>query len=84
MLREAERVTGKTEDDLNIGGYKIYTTMDAQAQTAMETAFTDDSLFEASKDDQQVQGSMVIMNHENGSLVALLVDGIIRLKVIAV
>jgi len=72
VLREAERVTGKTEDDLNIGGYKIYTTMDAQAQTAMETAFTDDSLFEASKDDQQVQGSMVIMNHENGSLVALL------------
>nr|WP_258166450.1 PBP1A family penicillin-binding protein [Paenibacillus sp. PCH8] len=72
VLREAERVTGKTEDDLNIGGYKIYTTMDAQAQTAMESAFTDDSLFEASKDDQQVQGSMVIMNHENGSLVALL------------
>ncbi|MEK4072397.1 PBP1A family penicillin-binding protein [Paenibacillus sp. FSL M7-0656] len=72
VLREAERVTGKTEDDLNIGGYKIYTTMDAQAQTAMETAFTDDNLFEASKDDQQVQGSMVIMNHENGSLVALL------------
>ncbi|KQY94093.1 penicillin-binding protein [Paenibacillus sp. Root52] len=72
VLREAERVTGKTEDDLNIGGYKIYTTMDAQAQTAMEKAFADDSLFEESKDDQKVQGSMVIMNHENGSLVALL------------
>ena len=72
VLREAERVTGKTEDDLNIGGYKIYTTMDAQAQTAMESAFSDDSLFEESKDDQKVQGSMVIMNHENGSLVALL------------
>lgn len=72
VLREAERVTGMTEDDLNIGGFKIFTTMDAQAQTAMESAFSDDSLFEASKDDQQVQGSMVIMNHENGSLVALL------------
>ncbi|WP_434750719.1 PBP1A family penicillin-binding protein [Paenibacillus amylolyticus] len=72
VLREAERVTGMTEDDLNIGGFKIFTTMDAQAQTAMESAFSEDSLFEASKDDQQVQGSMVIMNHENGSLVALL------------
>lgn len=72
VLREAEEVTGKTEDDLNIGGYKIYTTMDVQAQTAMEKAFSDDSLFEKSKDDQIVQGSMVIMNHENGSLVALL------------
>lgn len=72
VLREAESVTGMTEDDLNIGGFKIYTTMDAQAQTAMENAFSDDSLFESSKDDQQVQGSMVIMNHENGSLVALL------------
>ncbi|MGO4527844.1 PBP1A family penicillin-binding protein [Paenibacillus sp. 2TAF8] len=72
VLREAERVTGMTEDDLNIGGFKIFTTMDAQAQTAMENAFSEDSLFEASKDDQQVQGSMVIMNHENGSLVALL------------
>ena len=38
----------------------------------METAFTDDNLFEASKDDQQVQGSMVIMNHENVVPVALL------------
>ncbi|CAI6055534.1 Biosynthetic peptidoglycan transglycosylase [Paenibacillus sp. JJ-100] len=72
VLREAERVTGMTEDDLNIGGYKIYTTMDAQAQTAMENAFADDSMFEASSGEQQVQGSMVIMNHENGSLVALL------------
>ena len=72
MFYEAEQVTGMTEDDLNIGGYKIYTTMDAQAQTAMENAFSDDSLFEASPDDQQVQGSMVIMNHENGGLVALL------------
>ena len=34
VLREAERVTGKTEDDLNIGGYKIYTTMDAQARNS--------------------------------------------------
>ncbi|WP_211747878.1 penicillin-binding protein 1A [Paenibacillus sp. Marseille-Q4541] len=71
VLKEAERVTGKTTDDLNIGGYKIYTTMNTQAQDAMEQAFKNDDLFEDSPDDQKVQGSMVIMDHETGSIVAL-------------
>lgn len=72
VMNEAEEVTGLSEDDLNIGGYKIYTTMDANAQKVLEKEFADASNFEKSKDDQPVQGSMVIMNQENGSLVALL------------
>lgn len=72
VVQEAEEKFGLTEDQLNRGGYKIYTTMDAQAQKAVEKAFANDDYFEKSKDDQQVQGSIVIMNHENGSLVALL------------
>jgi len=72
VINEAEEKFGLTEDQLNRGGYKIYTTMDAQAQKAVEKAFANDDFFEKSKDDQQVQGSIVIMNHENGSLVALL------------
>ncbi|WP_025680098.1 PBP1A family penicillin-binding protein [Paenibacillus massiliensis] len=71
-LDEAEDVTGLTRDDLTVGGYKIYTTMDAQAQTALEKAFKDDDLFEKSRDEQPVQGSMVIMNNQNGSLAAIL------------
>lgn len=72
VVEEAEEKFGLTEDELNRGGYKIYTTMDAKAQKALENAFENDDFFEKSKDDQQVQASMVIMNHENGSLIALL------------
>lgn len=72
VVEEAEEKFGLTEDELNRGGYKIYTTMDAKAQKALEKAFDNDDFFEKSKDEQQVQASMVIMNHENGSLVALL------------
>ncbi|WP_334071274.1 transglycosylase domain-containing protein [Paenibacillus sp. A14] len=72
VINEAEEKFGLTEDQLNRGGYKIYTTMDAQAQKAVEKAFANNDFFEKSKDEQQVQGSIVIMNHENGSLVALL------------
>lgn len=72
VVQEVEEKYGLTEDELNRGGYKIYTTMDSQAQTAVEKAFANDDYFEKSKDDQQVQASITIMNHENGSLVALL------------
>ncbi|GIP41555.1 penicillin-binding protein 1F [Paenibacillus sp. J45TS6] len=71
VLKEAEEVTGKTTDDLNIGGYQIYTAMSTQAQEAVEEAFKNDDLFEDSPDDEKVQGSMVIMDHETGSIVAL-------------
>lgn len=69
---EAEDKFGLSEDDLNIGGYKIYTTMDKHAQETVEDAFADNSNFEKSVDDQLVQGSMTIINQENGSIVALL------------
>lgn len=72
VVQEVEEKYGLTEDELNRGGYKIYTTMDAKAQTAVEKAFEKDSNFEKSKDDQQVQAAITIINHENGSLVALL------------
>ncbi|WP_025697149.1 transglycosylase domain-containing protein, partial [Paenibacillus forsythiae] len=71
-IDEAEDKFGLTEDDLNIGGYKIYTTMDKNAQQTVESAFADSDNFEKSVDDEPVQGSMVIINQENGSIVALL------------
>ena len=69
---EAEEKFGLSEDDLNIGGYKIYTTMDKHAQQTVEDAFADADNFEKGVDDKIVQGSMVIMNQENGSIMALL------------
>ncbi|MGF7047533.1 penicillin-binding protein 2A [Paenibacillus sp. DS2015] len=72
VMSEAENVSGLSQDDLNIGGYKIYTTMDANAQLVVEKEFADASNFEESVDDQQVQGSMMIMNNDNGAVIALL------------
>lgn len=73
VMDEAEEIAPQlTEDELVRGGYKIYTTMDVQAQKAVEEVFADDDNFETSKDDQPVQAAMMIMNHENGSIVALL------------
>ncbi|WP_042204366.1 transglycosylase domain-containing protein [Paenibacillus camerounensis] len=71
-IDEAEERFGLTEDDLNIGGYKIYTTMDKHAQQTVEDAFADSDNFEKSVDDELVQGSMTIINQENGSIVALM------------
>lgn len=71
-IDEAEEKFGLTEDDLNIGGYKIYTTMDKHAQETVEDAFADSDNFEKSVDDELVQGSMTIINQENGSIVALM------------
>ncbi|WP_025694962.1 transglycosylase domain-containing protein, partial [Paenibacillus durus] len=71
-IDEAQDKFGLSEDDLNIGGYKIYTTMDKDAQQTVENAFADGDNFEKSVDSEPVQGSMVIINQENGSIVALL------------
>lgn len=70
-IAEAEEVSQLTEDELRRGGYKIYTTMDAGAQKAMEAAFENDDLFEKSPEDQQVQGAMVITDHHTGGIVAM-------------
>ncbi|WP_322904355.1 PBP1A family penicillin-binding protein [Paenibacillus campi] len=71
-MQEAEDETGLSADDLNRGGYNIYTTMDAKAQKTLEDAFNNDKLFEKSPDDVKVQGSMVIVNNDTGGIVALL------------
>ncbi|MFD1954795.1 PBP1A family penicillin-binding protein [Paenibacillus thailandensis] len=60
-----------TEDELRIGGYSIYTTLNQQAQKAVEEEFADDSNFESSVDDQKVQGAMVIMDHSDGAIQAI-------------
>lgn len=71
VVDEAEEKFGLSEDDLNIGGYKIYTTMDKHAQETVEDAFADSDNFEKSVDDELVQGSMTIINQETGGIVAL-------------
>lgn len=71
VMEEAEEKWGLTEDDLNIGGYQIYTTMDAGAQQALEAEFNNPDNFEKGVGDAIIQGSMVIMNQHTGGIVAM-------------
>lgn len=75
ILEEAEEKYGLSSDDILTGGYQIYTALDLKAQHAMYEALWKDSnlaeeLFPAPGPDQIVQGSMVIMDHHAGSIVA--------------
>jgi len=71
VVSEAERVTGLTEEQLRVGGYNIYTTLDVKAQRIVEEAFADPDNFEESADERIVQGAMVILDHRTGELVAM-------------
>lgn len=75
VLAEAEREYNISHDELHTGGYKIYTALDLKAQEAMYEAFNKDSqvsqeLFPDSGPEQIVQGSMVIIDHKTGGVVA--------------
>ncbi|QHW34484.1 PBP1A family penicillin-binding protein [Paenibacillus rhizovicinus] len=71
VIDEAEKVSGLQEEQLRISGYKIYTTLNTQAQSAMEKEFEDDNNFEKSVDEQQEQAAMIIVDHRNGEIQGL-------------
>lgn len=71
VINEALELTEMTEEELRVSGLKIYTTLNVQAQEAMDEAFADPSNFEESKDDQIVQGAMVIIDHRTGEIQAI-------------
>ncbi|RUS45775.1 penicillin-binding protein 1A [Cohnella sp. AR92] len=71
VVQEAQDVTGWDEEKLLTGGYTIVTTINTDAQKAMEKEFANDANFEKSEDETQIQGAMVIMDQHDGSLVAM-------------
>lgn len=72
VIEEALKVMpGMTEEELRIGGYRIYTSLNTTAQQAVEKEFADDSNFEKSPDDQKAQGAMIIMDHRDGTIQAM-------------
>ncbi|MDB4868924.1 MAG: family penicillin-binding protein [Cohnella sp.] len=70
-VEEAKTQTGLSEEELLSGGYTIKSTIDTKTQKIMEDTFNKDSMFEKSKDQTQIQGSMVIMDQHDGSLIAM-------------
>ncbi len=71
VMDEAQEKTGLSEEELRSTGYTITTTINTKAQLAMEKEFANDERFEKSIDERQVQGSMVIMDQHDGSLIAM-------------
>ncbi|MFC5531874.1 transglycosylase domain-containing protein [Cohnella yongneupensis] len=72
VVEEAKDKTGLTEEELLSSGYTIKTTIDMKAQSAMETAFANDALFEENnKDGTMPQAAMIIMDQHDGSLIAM-------------
>lgn len=71
VIDEAVEQSGISEDELRVGGYKIYTTLNPTAQQIVEKEFADDDNFEKSEDDVKVQGSMIIIDHRNGEIQAI-------------
>ncbi|GIP37334.1 penicillin-binding protein 1F [Paenibacillus sp. J31TS4] len=72
VMQEASDQYNIEEDKLRRGGYKIYTTMNADAQQAMETAYANSKFFQKDVDEQIMQSSMVITDHRTGGIVAMI------------
>ncbi|MDR9857974.1 PBP1A family penicillin-binding protein [Paenibacillus sp. VCA1] len=70
-LEEAARVTGKSKEELQTGGYTIVTGLNTGAQQALEETFSNPDLFPPNGKDQQVEAAMAIIDHRTGEVVAL-------------
>ncbi|MCJ8012669.1 PBP1A family penicillin-binding protein [Paenibacillus sp. KQZ6P-2] len=70
-LQEATRLTGKSREELQTGGYTIVTGMNRAAQSALEESFRNPDLFPPNGKDQQVEAAMVMIDHRTGEIVAL-------------
>ncbi|WP_135551142.1 PBP1A family penicillin-binding protein [Paenibacillus cymbidii] len=70
---EAAQALNIDEDQLLREGYNVYMTMNPDAQLAMEQSYENDALFQKDTDPQQkIQSSMVILDHRNGNIVAMI------------
>ncbi|MVP00432.1 transglycosylase domain-containing protein [Paenibacillus lutrae] len=72
VIKEANDKYGVTEEQISNGGYKIYTTMNSEAQKAMDKAYTNAKLFQPNGPKQPMQSAMVIVDNTNGGIVAMI------------
>lgn len=72
VLKEAAEKYGIEEEQLLRGGYKVKTTMDANAQRIMEQTFESEKWFQKDGPSQKMQGAMVIVNNKDGGIVAMI------------
>ena len=71
VLNEAINKYGLTQDEILTKGYKIYTQMDQNLQSALEKVYQNDSLFPVSSDGTLAQSGSVLLDPASGGLRAL-------------
>ena len=71
FLNEAINKYGLTQDEILTRGYKIYTQMDQNLQSALEKVYQNDSLFPVSSDGTLAQSGSVLLDPASGGLRAL-------------
>lgn len=72
VIDEAIKKYGLSEKDIMNRGYKIYTTLDQNYQSTMQTDFADSSLFPYDADDgTRAQGASIAIDPKTGGVTAL-------------
>ena len=72
VIDEAIKKYGLSEEDIMNRGYKIYTTLDQNYQSTMQTDFADSSLFPYDADDgTRAQGASIASDPKTGGVTAL-------------
>lgn len=72
VIDEAIKKYGLSEEDIMNRGYKIYTTLDQNYQSTMQTGFADSSLFPYDADDgTRAQGASIAIDPKTGGVTAL-------------
>lgn len=72
VIGEAIKKYGLSEEDIMNRGYKIYTTLDQNYQSTMQTDFADSSLFPYDADDgTRAQGASIAIDPKTGGVTAL-------------
>lgn len=61
-------ITEKNLESIYNGGYKIYTTLDINVQSAMETVYNDDSLFPQGMNGIEPESAMTIIDPSTGAI----------------
>lgn len=72
VIQEAALLTGKSEAEIRSAGWVMRTGLNPRAQRAMEETFAEAVWFPDDRKDQQVQASMVLLNHHNGEVKAMM------------
>ncbi len=71
VIDESIEKYGLTQEEVLTNGLHIYTNLDPKVQEAAETVYKEDSLFPKSKEDQQIQSGIVMMDSKTGAIRAI-------------